>query len=104
MGSTLLRDFEIAYFTASCDSVETNTRFAKELKLDYPILSDPDGKVALAFGVIRNLAIKFPARKTFYIGVDGRILYIDQKVNVTRHAEDVVDRLKKLGIKQKDNS
>ena len=31
----------MAYFTASCDDVETNKKFAESLKLDYPILSDP---------------------------------------------------------------
>jgi len=95
-----LREFDVAYFTASCDSVETNTRFAKKLNLDYPILSDPDGKVATAFGIY-NRVIRIPARKTFYIGKDGRILHIDQKVNVARHAQDVAARLKKLGIKRK---
>jgi peroxiredoxin Q/BCP len=36
-----LREFEVAYFTASCDDVKTNAEFAKSLELDYPILSDP---------------------------------------------------------------
>ena len=41
----------MAYFTASCDDAETNKKFAESIDLDYPILSDPEGKAAKAFGV-----------------------------------------------------
>src|SRR5262252_8196788 len=33
-----LKKFDAAYFTASCDDVETNKKFAESLGLDYPIL------------------------------------------------------------------
>jgi thioredoxin-dependent peroxiredoxin len=34
------------------DTPETNKKFAEELGLDYPILSDPGKQVARAYGVI----------------------------------------------------
>ena len=37
----------MAYFAASCDDVETNTKFAESLDLDYPMLSDPGCEAAL---------------------------------------------------------
>ncbi|MCA9249161.1 MAG: redoxin domain-containing protein, partial [Planctomycetales bacterium] len=43
-----LRKFNVAYFTASCDTAELNKKFAESLSVDYPILSDPGKKVAEA--------------------------------------------------------
>ena len=43
-----IREYDVAYFTASNDPVEKNTEFAKSLDADYPILSDPDSRVAKA--------------------------------------------------------
>ena len=37
-----IRKFDVAYFTASCDTPEKNNEFADSLGLDYPILSRPD--------------------------------------------------------------
>lgn len=95
-----MRAFDVAYFTASCDDVETNTKFAKELELDYPILADPDKKAAKAYGVVHE-GRDLPERWTFYIGADGTILHIDKKVSVGSHGEDIANRLKELGIKDR---
>lgn len=88
------------YFTASCDAVELNAKFAKSLDLDYPILSDPQRKVARAYNVVTDKR-KFPFRWTFYIGGDGKILHIDKNVNSTNHGKDVAKKLKELGVKEK---
>jgi peroxiredoxin Q/BCP len=90
----------VAIFTASCDTVETNTKYAEALKLDFPILSDPDKKVAKAFGVVDGLR-PFPARHTFYIGQDGRLLYIDKAVKAATHGADVAKKLTELGVPKK---
>ena len=50
----MLRAFDVAYFAASVDDAKTNKEFAESLELDYPILSDPDKKVAEAYGVLRS--------------------------------------------------
>ncbi len=68
--------------------------------LDYPILSDPGKETAKAYGVVtpeRQLA----ARWTFYIGKDGKILYIDKKVSPGSHGAEVASRLKELGIEKR---
>ena len=87
----------MAYFAASCDDVETNTRFAESLDLDYPILSNPGRETALAYGVVEGEG-KYPARHTFYIGADGTILHVDRKVNPSTAGEDVVAQLEELDI------
>ncbi len=87
----------MAYFTASVDPPDVNKKFAESLDLDYPILSDPGKEVARAYGVVsgdRTTA----ARWTFYIGKDGKILYIDKAVSPAAHGKDVVERLKALGV------
>jgi peroxiredoxin Q/BCP len=70
------------------------------LKVDYPILSDPDGSVASKYGIY-NAEKKFPARATFYIGKDGKILHIDKKVNTASHGADIAAKLKELGVEAK---
>ncbi len=95
-----LKKFDVAYFTASCDTVETNRKFAESLAADYPILSDPDGKVATAYGVIGTIR-RWPQRWTFYIGTDGRILEIDKEVDVAAYGVDVAKRLRALGIPER---
>ena len=87
----------MAYFAASCDTDDTNTRFAKSLSLDFPILSDPDGKVARAYGVA-DAVRKFPKRWTFFIGEDGKIEFIDKGVVAKNHGEDVAEKLHALGV------
>ena len=80
--------------------VKENKRFAEEMKLNYPILSDPDKKVALAYGVI-GVARPLPRRWTFYIGTDSKILAIDKSVKTGSHGADIVKKLKELKVKKK---
>lgn len=84
----------------SVDSVEHNTRLAELLDLPFPVLSDPDKAAAQAYGVLigRSRATR---RWTFYIGSDGRILYIDREVVADGHGEDVPARLTALGISRR---
>jgi peroxiredoxin Q/BCP len=91
-----LRRLNVRYFAASVDSVEVNARFAESLGLRYPILSDATKEVARAYGVLAPSG--FASRRTFYIGPDGRILDIDQKVSASSHGADVTKRLTELGF------
>jgi peroxiredoxin Q/BCP len=90
-----LRKFKVAYFTASCDDAETNTRFAKSLDLDYAILSDPTKETAKAYGN--------PRRATFIIGANGKILHIDNAVQTGTHGEDIAKKLEELGVPKRDS-
>ena len=94
-----LREFDVAYFTASVDSVQKNTDFAKSLKLDYPILSDPTKKVAEAFGCLSPRG--FSSRWTYYIGKDNKILHIEKKVATGSHGEQIAKKLAELGVAKK---
>lgn len=92
-----LRRFDAVYYAASTDTPDRNKRFAESLGADFPILSDPDGKVADAYGV-RMPLVGTASRWTFYIGKDGRILDIDRKVKAATHGEAVAKRLAELAV------
>jgi thioredoxin-dependent peroxiredoxin len=40
----------------------------------------------------------FAARWTFYIGLDGRILHIDKRVNPVTHGKVIAAKLAELGV------
>src|SRR5438874_10036948 len=96
-----MRDYNVAYFTASNDPPEKNKEFADNLGVDYPILSDPDSSVAKKYGVL-NTAGTAAQRWTFYIGPDGKILSIDKSVKTETHGADVAGKLGELKITKKN--
>ena len=97
--SDALKGTGVAYFTASVDDVDTNTKFAESLDLDYPILSDPSKETAEAYGVVHE-GRPVPERWTFYIDEEGIIRAIDKEVSGRTESagEDVVAKLKELDL------
>src|SRR5438270_10451522 len=95
-----MRDYNVAYFTASNDPVEKNKAFAESLGADYPILSDPDSSVAKKYGVL-NAAGTAAQRWTFYISPEGHIPAIDKSVKTDTHGADVAAKMAELGIARK---
>jgi thioredoxin-dependent peroxiredoxin len=88
----------VAIYGISPDSVESHQKFAGKYKLPFPLLADPDHKVAELFGVWveKNLYGRKSmgiARTTFVIGADGRITDVITKVDTTAHAEQLLDLL-----------
>lgn len=86
----------MAYFAASVDTPEENTKFAAHVEADYPILADPSKATANAYGVLGMFGVA--NRWTFYIGVDGKILYIEKSVRVSSAGPDVAAKLAELHI------
>jgi len=72
--------------------------FAKSRDLDYPILIDPGGSLAKSMGCCNG---RFSSRWTYYVGKDGKILYIDKKVKAGDHGTDIVAKLSELKIEKK---
>jgi peroxiredoxin Q/BCP len=87
----------VAYFAVSVDSPDANQAFARSLGVDYPLLSDPSKNVAKAYGVVDEDQ-PFASRWTFFIGLDGRILYIDKQVSPATHGRTVAAKLAELGV------
>uniref|UniRef100_UPI0037DA7861 peroxiredoxin n=1 Tax=Streptomonospora wellingtoniae TaxID=3075544 RepID=UPI0037DA7861 len=84
----------------SADDVATQRAFAEKNGFDYPLLSDPGGAVARAYGVRRGgpLAALSPTRRsTFVIGTDGRIHHVVRsEVRMQAHADGALRALREL--------
>ena len=93
----MIREFDVVYFAASVDDAETNRRFARSLEADYPILSDPEKTVAEAYGVLAPES-GLAQRWTFYVGMDGEILFVDRAVRPLTAGRDIANRLAELGV------
>jgi len=71
------------------------------------MLSDPTKEVATAYGVMAQPSAaqpnppQFARRWTFYIGPDGHILYIDKSPGTQNAGQNVIAKLKELGVKEK---
>ncbi|WP_237057481.1 peroxiredoxin [Microbulbifer sediminum] len=96
----LIREYDVAYFMASTDEVETNKKFAASEKADFPLLSDPEGKVAKAYDVLVP-ALNIAKRVTVYIGKDGNVLKVDRDIKPATSAEDMARTLGELGVARK---
>src|SRR5688572_18217756 len=112
-GATI-KMYDVAYFMASVDTVEDNTKFAKATSVtlpgrggaaptvvekkeaDFPILSDPTKEVATKYGVLNQGGTA--SRWTFYIDKTGKIAYIEKTVRPATSAEDMVAKLAELTV------
>jgi peroxiredoxin Q/BCP len=75
----------------STDTLEAQKAFADKLGgLSFPLIADPDAKVATAFGVYRE-DWKVAGRATAVIGEDGTVLktYPKAALDGKGHAEEV---------------
>jgi peroxiredoxin Q/BCP len=94
-----IKKFDVAYFMASVDDAATNKKFAEQEMANFPMLSDPDKAVATAYGVLNQGGVA--NRWTFYIGPDGKIQYIEKKVNTQTAGADLAAKLDELKVKKK---
>ena len=97
MGGDAIRLFDVMHFAASVDTQENLAKFAEKLNVDYPLLSDPTREVAKAYGVVKDDQ-SYAIRWTFYIGIDGKILYIDKAISPATAGKDIAQRLAQLGV------
>ncbi len=94
-----IKAYDVAYFMASTDAADRNKEFAVSMQADFPLLSDPEKKVAAAYGVLNPRGTA--TRWTFYIGPDGKIQYIEKKVATATAGQDVVAKLAELKARKK---
>ena len=81
----------------SVDDPQTNKEFAESLDTEFPLLSNPAGDVARAYGVV-TAERALPFRWTYIIGPDGNILQVDRDVNASTAGTDLVAHLSELGV------
>ena len=92
---------DVAVLGVSADGVESHQKFTEKFGLNFPLLSDPDHKVAELYGVWqeknmygrKSWGIK---RTTFIIDEEGKIARVFGKVDTSNHSQHVLEALKNL--------
>jgi peroxiredoxin Q/BCP len=79
------------------DDTNSHAKFAQKYHLPFPLLADKDGSVANSYGALTNLGlIKFAKRYTFLIDPQGKIAKAYEKVDTSRHSQEIIADLKRL--------
>jgi peroxiredoxin Q/BCP len=79
---------KVQVFGVSADSQKSHEQFAKEEKIPFPILADPDQTWIKAFGVSTKLGM--PARVSFLLDGGGKIAKVYPDVDPGVHAGEVL--------------
>jgi peroxiredoxin Q/BCP len=85
---TDLKGLNAIVLGVSFDSVESHKKFIEKYNLPFRLLADTDKKVAKAYGIADDHTPLAP-RVTFIIGKDGKIAYVNPKVNPAAHAAEI---------------
>lgn len=91
----LIQEMETEIIGVSLDSVESHKKFRDKYHLPFPLLSDPEKRIAAAYGVLRDPPT-VTDRITFIINKQGRIAKIFPKVDVNEHTREVASALRGL--------
>jgi thioredoxin-dependent peroxiredoxin len=85
--------YDAAIIGVSTDSVESHRRYAEKHAFQFVLLSDENGEVANAFGVLRD---KHAARSTFVLDPELRIRRAFHEVTPRGHAQQVLNFVRSL--------
>jgi peroxiredoxin Q/BCP len=74
----------------SADSLDSHRQFVAHYKLPFLLVSDPDGSIGKLYAVPFE---SYHHRQTIEIGADGTVRKVYRKVDVTVHAQQILDDL-----------
>jgi peroxiredoxin Q/BCP len=77
----------------SFDSPDDNRAFAEKFAYPFRLLSDPDRKIALAYGAAKGAQDRYAARYTYVIGPQGRIVEAIDTKDPGGQAAQLLERL-----------
>jgi len=92
----------VEIYGVSTDSVESHVKFRDKYNLPFPLLSDPEHKLADALGAWGEKSFMGKTsigtlRITYAVGPDGTIRHVYPKVKPDEHAQEI---LRDLGVEQ----
>lgn len=79
----------------SLDDVSSQKQFHTQQKLNFPLLSDPDGSVAKRYHTLVE-GKGYTGRVTFVVDPAGAVKHVDRNVQVGSHGADLATVLKSL--------
>ncbi|MEO0559319.1 MAG: thioredoxin-dependent thiol peroxidase [Bacteroidota bacterium] len=99
--TSALTEAGVAVIGVSGDSLESHERFAEKYALPFPLVSDPDRSIQLAYGVYgeksfygkRIVGVK---RTTFLIDPEGVVRHVFKRPKTAQHAEEILAKLDAL--------
>ncbi len=99
--STKLERKNAVVIGVSTDDERSHQRFREKYDLTFPLLCDPEHKLADAYGVwqeknMYGRKIWGVKRTTFIIDEQGRVAHVFNKVNVAEHSKEVLETLDRL--------
>ena len=80
----------------STDGVKSHENFKNKYSLNFPLLSDKSKEIVDLYGVRSKFGSA--RRVTFLIEKGGRIAHIWNKVKTSSHADEIVEKVKQLGL------
>jgi peroxiredoxin Q/BCP len=83
----------IVLLGCSVDTADSHRAFIKKYGLPFPLLLDPDKKIATEYDVANGVAkYGLDGRVTYVIGGDGRILKVYPKVDPALNASEIISQ------------
>jgi peroxiredoxin Q/BCP len=91
------RKMNVQILGVSFDDIESHKKFAENHGLPFPLLADPEGTAAEAYGVKTKFAgMTLAKRQTFIIDPDGNLAKHYEKVKPATHSEEILADLELL--------
>jgi thioredoxin-dependent peroxiredoxin len=81
----------------SFDPVERNAEFARKFDFKFPLLSDPDRRVALSYGACSDPKAQFAERMSFLIDEDGKVARVYDQVDPRDHPARILAEILDVG-------
>jgi peroxiredoxin Q/BCP len=93
-GYAKLQGWGIVVLGCSIDNADSHRAFARKYHLPFPLLLDPDKKIAKAYGADNGIPILgLDRRVTYVVGGDGHILKVYPQVDPSAHATEIIHDL-----------
>jgi thioredoxin-dependent peroxiredoxin len=84
----------IQVYGVSLDSPESHRRFREKHNLNFPLLTDENGRASEALGVLGDRG--YAERVTFLLDSDGKIAWIYPEVSPETHADEILEDAARL--------
>ena len=85
----------IQVYGVSLDSPESHREFREKYGLNFPLLTDEDGRAAEALGILRENG-EVANRVTFLLAPDGNIAKVYPEVSPETHADEILEDAESL--------
>ena len=80
----------IKVYGVSLDSPESHRAFREKYGLNFPLLTDEDGRAAEALGILRDNG-EVAHRVTFLLAADGNVAKVYPEVSPETHADEILE-------------